>query len=109
MLEIEELADCRSLNKTLGWHPLLVGLPSPLLTPKLLPILLQKTVDVLLYPHQTAALARQTDEWTRKLNPDLCKITEVLSSLSGLPRPQQLPELPLRLNLTDLVSIDLKG
>ena len=93
-----------TIDKTLRWHPLLVGLPSPWIAPKLLPILRQETVDILLYPHQISALARQVAEWGDRLNPDLASNTAVLSRFSGLRVPQELPSIPSRLHLTEILG-----
>jgi hypothetical protein len=103
---VDESFSPLTADKTLRWHPLLVGLPSPLVTPKLLPILLQKTASVLIYPHQSSALANNAQKWAKSLHPDFCRVTEVLSSLSGLPRPQELPLTPSRLEIADLIGID---
>ncbi|HEY9671439.1 MAG TPA: hypothetical protein V6D11_08350 [Waterburya sp.] len=104
--EIDETPNPLTIDKTLRWHPLVVGLPSPLLTPKLLPILLQETADILLYRHQTYALARQADKWTQRLGSDISRVVAVLSSLSGLPTPQELPYIPLSIDLAELSGLD---
>lgn len=104
--DIEEIANLLTVDKTLRWHPLVVGLPSPLLTPKLLPILLQESTDFLLYRHQSSALARQADKWTQRLSSNLNAIAAVLISLSGCPAPQELPCVPSRLDLAELSGLD---
>jgi len=104
--EIDETPNLLTVDKTLRWHPLVVGLPSPLLTPKLLPILLQETSDFLLYRNHCSALARQADKWAQRLGSDISGVAAVLSSLSGLPAPQELPHIPSRLDLGELSGLD---
>jgi hypothetical protein len=104
--DIEELSNRLTVDKTLRWHPLVVGLPIPILTPKLLPILLQETVDFLLYRHQSSALARQADKWSLRLGSDISGVAAVLSSLSSLPAPQTLPCIQSRLDFAELLGID---
>ena len=60
----------------LVWRPMLVGLPGSQVTPKLAPVLTQKNVDVLLYPHQRSALTRRMREWKLVLDldpPSICR------------------------------------
>lgn len=108
--DIEEIPASLNVDKTLRWHPLVVGLPSSLLTPRLLPILLQETADFLLYRHQSPALARQAEKWTQRLDSNLNGVAAVLSSLSGLPLPQEFPYVTPRraprLDLAELSGLD---
>lgn len=95
-----------TFEQTLRYHPVFVGLPSPLLTPKLLPVLSQQNIDFLLYSHQTSALARQSTNWARRLNPDLSDTAALLSQLSGLKVPEDIPSMPPILSLTELSGLD---
>jgi hypothetical protein len=95
-----------TIDKALRWHPIFVGLPSPLLTPKLLPMLLQQNIDFLLYGHQTSALARQVTQWEKRLSPNVSDTAGILSKLSGLEVPETFPLIPPRLNLTELSGLD---
>ncbi len=94
------------LNGVLRRHPIVVSLPSPLLTPKLLPVLLQEKVDFLLYSHQAYALARQVNQWEKRLSPNISDIAAILSQLSGVEVPLDFPETPSRLDLTELSGLD---
>ncbi len=94
------------LNGVLCRHPIVVSLPSPLLTPKLLPVLLQEKVDFLLYSHQAYALARQVNQWEKRLSPNISDIAAILSQLSGVEVPLDFPETPSRLDLTELSGLD---
>jgi hypothetical protein len=102
----DEDPDLLGIDKTLRWHPLVVGLPSPLLTPKLLPILLQETTDILLYHHQISALSRQADKWSQRLGSDIFGVAAVLSSLSDLPAPKKLPDVPSSIDLAELSGLN---
>lgn len=105
-LNLQEPLNFLSIDKTLRWHPIFVGLPSPLLTPKLLPVLSQQNIDFLLYGHQTSALARQVTQWAKRLHPNISDTTAILGQLSGLEVPHELPLIPSRLNLTELSGLD---
>jgi len=103
---LEEPLNILTIDQTLRYHPVFVGLPSPLLTPKLLPVLLQQNIDFLLYGHQTSALARQFTKWARRLSPDLLDTAALLSQLSGLEVPEGIPSMPPTLNLAELSGLD---
>jgi hypothetical protein len=107
--DINNIPSLLNIDKTLRWHPLVVGLPSSLLTPKLLPVLLQEKVDFLLYPHQSPALARQTERWTQRLGSNFNSVTTVLSSLSGIQLPQEFPDLKSRLDVSEILGIDAES
>ncbi|WP_404786907.1 DrmE family protein [Altericista sp. CCNU0014] len=105
-LSLREPLNFLAIDKTLRWHPIFVGLPSPLLTPKLLSVLSQQNIDFLLYGHQTLALARQVTQWAKRLSPNISDMATLLSQLSGLEVPQELPLIPPRLNLNELSGLD---
>jgi hypothetical protein len=105
-VNLEEPLGILTIDQTLRYHPVLVGLPSPLLTPKLLPVLSQQNIDFLLYSHQTSALARQSTKWARRLNPELSDIVALLGQLSGLEVPEDIPSMPPTLNLAELSGLD---
>lgn len=102
----EEPTIVLTIDPTLRCHPIFVGLPSPLLTPKLLPVLLQEEVDFLLYGHQVPALVRQSKDWVRRLNSNLSDTVALLSQLSGLEMPEDIPSLPPIINLAELSGLD---
>lgn len=90
----------------LHWHPILAGLPSPRLTPKLLPVFLQDEVDVLLYNHQRGSFARRQDEWSCRLRANPAKAAEILTKFSTLPPPSHLPTVRTRIDLGAAVEMD---
>lgn len=102
----EEPTIVLTIDPTLRCHPIFVGLPSPLLTPKLLPVFLQEEVDFLLYGHQVPALVRQSKDWVRRLNSNLSDMVALLSQLSGLEMPEDIPSLPPIINLAELSGLD---
>jgi hypothetical protein len=85
------------IDPALRWHPVLVGLPSPYVKPKLLPALSQEAVDVLLYPHQAAALVRRAEDWAQCFSPGISRMAAVLSRMSETAMPEEWPEIPPRL------------
>lgn len=88
-----------NIDPALRWHPVLVGLPSPFLKPKLLPALSQDAVDVLIYPHQAAALTRRVDDLAQCLSPEISRMAVVLSRMSEMAMPEEWPEIPPRLHV----------
>lgn len=93
----------------LSWRPLLVGLPGVQLTPKLAPVLTQRNVDVLLYPHQGNAFARRMSEWSRLLNPDASKSLQTLRGLGcSCPPSTELPTA-VRVRARDSVVFNVRN
>lgn len=86
--QLSEDVESRDVDQSLDWRPLLIGLPSPQLTPKLLPALLHSSLDVIIYPHQIAALKHRADEWGKAISPDPEQLSQVLNKLSEQPTPR---------------------
>ena len=129
-VNLEEPLIFPTMEEKLRFHSIFVGFPSPRLTPKLLPILLEKKVDFLLYSHQVPALARQVNQWATLLNPDIhnlvdilrrlhggliqrkprmvegSKIVSILSQASEIEMSKEIPQIPSRLDLSELLGID---
>jgi len=97
------------VDKSLNWHPLLVGLPSAQLTPKLLPALVHDFLDVLIYPHQIGALRHRSDEWGKAISPDFARLTQVLGRLSKKPAPRTTVNGLTRLKFNDPVDLNVKS
>ena len=95
-------------QEILAFHPLLVGLPSQLLMSKLLPLLKQKNLDILLYSYQTSALVDRSQCWNQHLGTDWPNFTEILTRLSGLQPPQEIPSISSRLELADIEKLDVE-
>lgn len=93
----------------LSWRPLLVGLPGAQLTPKLAPVLTQKNVDVLLYPHQGNAFARRMSEWLRLLNPNASKSLQTLRKLGCSCFPSTEPPTAARVGAKDSVGFNVRN
>lgn len=64
------------------WHPILVGLPSLSMTPRLLCAFLHPKVDIVLYPHQCCYFMRRQAEWSIRLGGDGTRNIETLKHLS---------------------------
>lgn len=87
----------------LSLRPLLVGLPSPLLSARINPVLRhsESEIEVLVYPHQGPALARRVEQWNKALIAETNEDMEVLSCLSNQPPLSSLaPKPPARVTLT---------
>lgn len=96
-------------DMNLAWRPLLVGLPGVQLTPKLAPVLTQRNVDILLYPHQGNAFARRMSEWSRLLNPDASKSLQTLRGLGcSCPPNTELPTA-VRVGARDSVVFNVRN
>jgi len=96
-------------DMNLSWRPLLVGLPGAQLTPKLAPVLTQKNVDVLLYPHQGNAFARRMSEWSRLLNPDGSKSLRTLRALGCSSCPSIEPPSAIRIGEEDPAVFNVRN
>ncbi|HKW17946.1 MAG TPA: hypothetical protein VJO35_10590 [Terriglobales bacterium] len=84
----------------------LVGLPSNLGMPKLLPLLLEPDLQVLLYPHQLPALQRLTSAWRTQLGPDFERIEGLLGQLSGLRPPSEKSSANRRINVAGTLYVN---
>lgn len=87
--------------------PLLVGLPSPRLSARLEPVLRQGQVDVLVYPYQGIALARQVEQWNTALTANLIDNTGTLSCLARCEPPPVIPRLPAKVRLRTTTSVTI--
>lgn len=71
------------LPRNLNLLPLLVGVPSPFIFPRLDAIFRHPEVEVLLYPYQCSILARRVALWKEALEVDLSEEVKILSYLGG--------------------------
>jgi len=97
------------LLQTLHPHILLVGLPSPSLTPKLLPVLLNDFVDILIYRYQNASLMKRIEEWTQALEANTSQMISVLSQLGGISGPVAPHQKDAQLNVSEPIGIEIKS
>ncbi|MGD1154011.1 MAG: hypothetical protein ABR911_14210 [Syntrophales bacterium] len=91
---------------TLSWHPVLVGIPNPIMIPQLLPVFLHKKVDILLYPHQRAAFTRKQNEWTGDMTANGDRIFKTLAKLGNLTAPAVKGPRPTRIAVVDAVEMN---
>lgn len=97
--ELGNLDPCTATSKP-GTHKpgaragsvLLIGVPSPLVTGKLLPCLSYHHVEVLMYAHQAATLTRRALEWASRCNPDPEFLSPPLLALSCTAQLSPPPE-----------------
>ncbi|HEY9093915.1 MAG TPA: hypothetical protein VIN62_03680 [Candidatus Cryosericum sp.] len=91
------------------WRPLLVGLPSPAMTPRLLSVLLHPKVDVLLYPHQCPSFIRRQRDWAAHLTGESTRNFSALAGMSALPIPANLGTVRARVTMDDPVEVDVES
>jgi hypothetical protein len=104
---LSEALDLFPIDKTLCWHPIIIGLPNRLSAAKLLPALLQHRVDFLLFEHQLSALNHQVKAWEKQLSPNLSNVTAILNGWSSYSINEPLPLLPARLNLVNALQLSI--
>lgn len=104
---IEEIV--ANVDTTLNWHPLLVGLPSARLTPKLLPALIHDFLDVLIYPHQLSALKYRSNDWGKALSPDFARLTQALGRLGKQSVPRTTINGLTRLKFSHPIDLNVKS
>jgi hypothetical protein len=85
----------------------LVGLPSNLGVPRLLPLLLEPDLQVLMYPHQLPALQRLASAWRTQVGPDFERIEELLGRLSGLRPPSEKSPPNRRINIAGTICVNV--
>lgn len=102
----QEVIDGLSMPPSnLMWHPVLAGLPSPAVTPKLLPIFLERNVDILLYPHQCSLFTRRQTEWDERLTVTSSRIEWNIARLGGLVKPDSVA-YPHRIDLAEATEMN---
>jgi hypothetical protein len=69
------------LPSNLKLVPLLIGIPSPLVSWRLVSLFRCEEVEVLLYPHQGSVFARRIDLWKKTLAVDLAQEVKIVSHL----------------------------
>lgn len=95
----------KCLSTDLMLRPLLVGLPSLLLSAYLEPVLLQEYVEVLIYPYQGPALACRLEQWNTALRVDLGENVATLSRLCRCSPPASVPRSPPRVEFAASTSV----
>ncbi len=92
----------------LTWHPVMVGLPSSALTPRLLPVFLQPKADIVLYPHQCSFFSRRQAEWSERLSPNSNRLIGSIARLAKCPDPKITILYPVRLAASESVDLDVE-
>jgi len=95
-------------SKNVIWHPVLVGLPSPMMTPRLLSVFFHPKVDIVLYPHQCSSFMRRQAQWSTLLSGETDCNVGALARLSRLPVPVSLPPAPARVTVDEAVEVNIK-
>lgn len=107
-------SDVRNMNDLLMpsentiWHPVVVGLPGPGMTPRLLCAFLHPQVDIVLYPHQCPTFMRRQAEWSVRMSGDISRNVGALVRISGLPKPSMMPNSQLRLVVEDPTELNVE-
>jgi hypothetical protein len=100
-------ANGESTRERLSLQFQLVGLPSNLGLPRLLPLLLEPDLEVLLYPHQLPALQRLASAWRTQVGPDFERIEGLLGRLSGLRPPSEKSPANRRINVAGTLCVNV--
>jgi len=90
------------------WHPVLVGLPSPAMTPRLLYAFLHPQVDIVLYPHQYSSFMRRQAEWSMRLSGNPSHNVDVFASLSRLTAQPAMPAFNARISVNKPVEMNVE-
>lgn len=106
--EIRNGAEDSMPSENLIWHPILVGLPSPAVIPKLLSALMHPKMDIVLYPHQCPSLMRRQDEWRARLSGDSGRNVKALTGMSGMAVPCDQPTAPARITMDAPIEVNVK-
>jgi len=72
-------------------RPILVGLPSPTLVPKLLYVFFSPKSKILLFPHQYPSFMRRQSEWSIRLGGNTSHNADVLAYMSEVEKPPDVP------------------
>jgi len=90
------------------WHPVLVGLPSPAMTPRLLYAFLHPKVDIVLYPHQCSSFMRRQAEWSVRLSGNASRNVDALACMSKVVAPPDVPASDERISVEKPVEMDVE-
>jgi len=90
------------------WHPVLVGLPSPAMTPRLLYAFLHSKVDIVLYPHQCSSFMRRQAEWSMRLSGNPSRNVDTLACMSNVVTPQDVPDSNPRISVNKPVVMNVE-
>ncbi|GIW54740.1 MAG: hypothetical protein KatS3mg082_1144 [Nitrospiraceae bacterium] len=106
--EVRDSSDFLMPSENAIWHPVVVGLPGPGLTPRLLCAFLHPQVDVVLYPHQCATFMRRQAEWSVRMSGDISRNVGALVRISGLTQPSVMPGSQLRLVVEEPTELNVE-
>jgi len=98
----------QTLPTNTEWHPLLVGLPSHAITPRILYALRYSKVDIILYPHQRSSFMRQQAEWSVCMSGNIIRSLNTLSNLSNISKPSTTSVYNQRINIVPPIEIDVE-
>ncbi len=90
------------------WHPVIVGLPSPSITPRLLYAFLHPQVDIVLYPHQCSSFMRRQAEWSMRLSGNHSRNVDALASLARVVAPPDVPTINARISINKPVEMNVE-
>lgn len=82
-----------------------VGLPSPFAIPKLLPLIIQKKLQMLMYPHQLASFRRRMEECDERLKPKLSVVNSLTAETKSVATAQP-DHAPARLLIAEPLVLD---
>ena len=90
--------------RNLLWRPVVVGLPSPAIGTRLLPVFVQPNVDLMVYPHQCSSFIRRAAEWSDRLSTSK-RTMETIVRLGRIREPET-KTFPSRLTVTEAIEMN---
>lgn len=108
LAESADIDDFLIPPRNMAWHPVIVGLPSPAIIPRLLPLFLQPKLDIMLYPHQFSTFSRRQFEWSNLLTPNSSRLIRNIAWLAELPEPEIAFPYPPRIKLSEVVEMNVE-
>lgn len=89
-------------------HPIIVGLPSLLITPQIYYTLLFPETDIFLYPHQLSTFINRQSEWSDRIGRNFSHNANTLANISNLEKPIFDPIPEGRIVLMDTIEVDIE-
>lgn len=91
----------------LAVRPTFVGLPSTLMIPRLLPLLLATDTDFLIHAYQVSTLRHRMRTLDMEISPNIADIENAIAELAPLPPDSHAPHLQPRVVMLHAASLNL--
>lgn len=91
-----------------GYYPVIVGLPNPVMTPRILYALFHPKVDIVLYPHQRSSFMRRQSEWSDCMSGNMGRNLDSLACMSRITKPSTPHSLHGRISVEIPEEMDVR-